>query len=1129
MGLNYESYFDMLEQELEVVHSVAKRARAMGKDPDTVVEVPLAQDMASRVESLVGPPGIAPAIRELDESGITREAVALKVAARICQGEFEKMDKSAAAEQAVRSALAVLTEGIVSAPLEGIASVRIRENSDGSKYLAIYFAGPIRSAGGTAAALAVLIADYVRQKLHIDRYKATPDEVERFIEEADLYNRNVRLQYKPSPEEIRLALGNIGVEVTGEATDNVEITGHRNLERIETNKLRGGAMLALCEGILQKSAKILKITKKNSIEGWEWLENVGFNKKVNKSDDGKIGPNWKYLTDIIAGRPIFSHPMARGGFRIRYGRSRNTGFASWGIHPATMYIVDSFLAIGTQMKTERPGKANVTSPVDSIEGPIVKLKDGSVIRVETSEQARQIVDKVDEIIFLGDALIGYGEFLENNQPLLPSGYVEEWWVQELEEAGGSEKYSRYIDNPFDVGEKDALKISEELMIPLHPSFVYHWEDINLEELKSLVQWRATGRVERGKLYLKKGPEKSLLERICLPHMVERDTIVIESETFRRCTDPERFDSVYPLVSKEGKEERELVLEIVSKTLGIKLRQKCPYTVGGRMGRPEKAKERSMSPMVHGLFPVGPSGGNTRSLVKAMNNNYIRVEVANRYCNNCKSRSYRLKCPSCGSLTVPYVACTNKRCKMSGQKIFDSEVESCDSCGQRPSLYSYFDIDLRSEMEGALKNLGLELPKEVKGVMGMISSDKFPEPLEKAILRAKNGVSVFKDGTMRFDATDVPLSHFTPREINTDFESIRELGYTKDIYGRNIEEDDQIIELRVQDIVLADTAADYLIKCCGFLDDLLEGYYGLPRFYNVRDRHDLNGKLVIGLAPHTSAGVLGRIIGYTKAKVGYAHPYFHAAKRRNCDGDEDAIMLLMDAMINFSKHFLPEHRGGKMDAPLVLTTRIDPEEIDKEVHNLDISERYPIQFYEMTQEFVHPSKLELPTVSSRLGTERAFHDLHYTLPTHDIADGPEYSAYKTLGAMTDKIESQLELARKLRAVDMDDTAQRVIVSHFIPDLIGNLRSFFKQTFRCVNCNTIYRRIPLSGRCTKCHGGRLVLTVSKGSVEKYLQVSKDIVRRYDIDPYIAQRIEIIEKELDSVFREKVQQMTLADFAP
>jgi DNA polymerase II large subunit len=83
-------------------------------------------------------------------------------------------------------------------------------------------------------------------------------------------------------------------------------------------------------------------------------------------------------------------------------------------------------------------------------------------------------------------------------------------------------------------------------------------------------------------------------------------------------------------------------------------------------------------------------------------------------------------------------------------------------------------------------------------------------------------------------------------------------------------------------------------------------------------------------------MLARIIGFTDRKVGYAHPFFHAAKRRNCDGDEDSVILLMDALLNFSKSYLPSSRGGRMDAPLVLTSRIDPKEIDEEAHSIDAS-------------------------------------------------------------------------------------------------------------------------------------------------------------------------------------------------
>ena len=46
------------------------------------------------------------------------------------------------------------------------------------------------------------------------------------------------------------------------------------------------------------------------------------------------------------------------------------------------------------------------------------------------------------------------------------------------------------------------------------------------------------------------------------------------------------------------------------------------------------------------------------------------------------------------------------------------------------------------------------------------------------------------------------------------------------------------------------------------------------------------------------------------------------------------MLLMDGLLNFSREILPANRGGLMDAPLVLTTRLNPTEVDKEALNVD---------------------------------------------------------------------------------------------------------------------------------------------------------------------------------------------------
>ncbi|GAI50712.1 unnamed protein product, partial [marine sediment metagenome] len=234
----------------------------------------------------------------------------------------------------------------------------------------------------------------------------------------------------------------------------------------------------------------------------------------------------------------------------------------------------------------------------------------------------------------------------------------------------------------------------------------------------------------------------------------------------------------------------------------------------------------------------------------------------------------------------------------------------------------------------------------------------------------------------------------------------------------LERDDQLVELRVQDIILSNTCAEYLLRTSKFVDELLQKFYGVKPYYNASWPADLTGHLVIGLAPHTSVGIVGRVIGFTDANVDYAHPFFHSAKRRDADGDEDAVILLLDALLNFSRRFLPSRRGGMMDAPLILNTRIDPSEIDKEAHNMDVMERYPLEFYEATLRYASPSELAqlMETVERRLGTEAQYAGLKFSFDTGNIAAGPHTSRYKTLETMEQKTSAQLGLAKKIRAVD-----------------------------------------------------------------------------------------------------------------
>lgn len=1107
-------YFAELEESARRAEKVALRARERGFDPELYPEVPFAKDLAERVEGLVGPEGIASRVRRLLKKE-SKEEAAIKIAREIVSGrlgEFEDAEK--AAEQAVRSALALITEGIVAAPLEGIVKASIKKNFDGSEYLALYFAGPIRSAGGSGQALAVLVGDAIRETLGLARYMPSQHEIERFVEEVELYHSEAaRLQYHPSPVEVRKAVKNIPIEITGEATDRVEVSGYRNLERVETNCLRGGAVLVLAEGVLQKNKKILKYVDRLGLESWGWLRSlVAREDREGEEREVKVEPSEKYIRDLVAGRPVFSHPSAKGGFRLRYGRSRASGFASMAMHPASMVLTNDFVAIGTQVKTERPGKATAVTPCDTIEGPIVKLNAGSVVRVESYERAKELRDEVEEVLFNGDILVSYGEFLENNHVLLPSGYCEEWWARELEQRGG-ESYREYRAKIPDEGL--AIEISERLGIPLHPRYTYFYHDLAREDLKVLRELLEEGEERNGKLFLPSSREKHLLELLGVPHGVEGGKVILkEYRALLRCLG---FGKDFDTAFYKARGSMELV-----NSFGIAVREKAPTYVGVRMGRPEKAKKRKMSPPVNVLFPLGNYGGRTRDIEKASRRGKVKVEVCYRLCESCGKVNFTTLCQRCGEPTVERKICP--KCSFVGSR----EDEFCPGCGSWMSFFSAREVDLNSIYRRAKARVGASR-EVVKGVKGMTSRYKIPEALEKGLLRTKHGVYVFKDGTARYDCTDLSVTHLRARELGVGVATLRELGYTEDYLGEPLERDDQLVELKCQDIVLPLSGAEYLLKVASFVDELLTEFYGIEPYYKAEKEKDLIGHFVVGLAPHTSAAILGRIVGFSKANAGYAHPYFHAAKRRNCDGDEDGVFLLMDALLNFSKKFLPSTRGGTMDAPLVLTTHLDPSEVDQEVHNMDIAFSYPLEFYEASLRYEKPQEVEefIETVASRLGTVKEYHGLGFTHGIGDINLGPRTTTYKTLREMAEKLEQQLAIARRFRAVDERDVARRVIETHFLPDLAGNLRAFSTQKVRCVSCNTKYRRVPLIGKCRRC-GGKLVLTVSRGSVEKYLEITEGLLERYSLEEYLSQRIKVLRRSISSLFDdESMEQKNLGDF--
>ncbi|MEM4266722.1 MAG: DNA polymerase II large subunit [Candidatus Nanoarchaeia archaeon] len=1135
-----QEYFRDIDENLAKCYEVASQARKKGYDPVDYVEIPLAANMAERVEGLIsavapqiGGSGVVQRIHELEKQyGALDWRVALTIALEVAQQKFCKFkDEREAMEVGIRVGFAYATVGVVASPLEGFVELKIRNRRDGKKYFALMYSGPVRSAGGTGASVSVLIADYVRKQMGYEVYDITEEEIKRNITEVyDYHEKVTNLQYYPSEEELRFLLKNLPVQIDGDPSEKYEVSNYKDLKRIETNTIRNGPCLVLAECLAQKAKKVdaqlKKWGKDFDMKHWSFLEEfLEIQKKSKaKGEEGKekIKPDYTFINDLVGGRPVLTHPLKPGGFRLRYGRCRNSGFSSDAIHPASMAVMSDFVAIGTQLKMERPGKATAIAVCDKIEGPTVRLRNGTVMLLDTEEKARKHLRELDEIIYLGDILINYGDFFNRAHRLVPCGYNEEWYKRELEKAGIKKEINSV---------EEAIKVAKQNKVPMHPRYTYHWKDITKKQLLSLLNWIKQGSIEKDRIVLpffydvtsdlEGADPKRALELLGIPHTVAaKENVIIQGDDVTALIATlglDEFANVDEVVQKILALNKEDVLEIVNVTSGMIIRDKSGTFIGARMGRPEKAKMRELDGSPQVLFPVGQEGGKMRNFKTAIEKGKVTGDFPIHRCEKCNRATIYNICEQCGEKTKKLYHCP--KCKK------DYEEEECEEHGKNQS-YKTQEIDIKYYFDQALKTIKTKnIPEVIKGVRGTSNKDHIPENLVKGILRAIHRLYVNKEGTIRYDMTETVLTHFKPKEIGTSIAKLKELGYETDIYGKKLENEEQILELKPQDVVLPgftegpeEGADKVLFRTSKFIDDLLVKLYGMKKFYNLKNEKDLVGHLVLGMSPHTSAGVVARIVGFSKTQGFMAHPLLHSLMRRDADGDEACVILLLDVLINFSRNYLPSHRGAVQDAPLVLSSRIIPSEVDDMVFDMDVVYEYPLELYEAAQEYKYPWEVQIEQLKHRLGTEKQYYDYGFTHDTTDINEGVTRSAYKNIPTMLEKIMKQVQLAEKIRAVDETDVARLVIEKHLLRDIRGNLRKFSMQEFRCVDCNQKYRRPPLTGRC-KC-GGRIIFTISHGSIIKYLEPSMYLAEKYSLPAYLVQTLELTKNRIESVFGKETE---------
>jgi DNA polymerase II large subunit len=1126
-----EPYYGDILDQYESAYNTAEEAKSKGLDPNEIVESKTVFDLADRVNEMLGLSqfeGLAERLRQLLHT-TTKERATLTIAEEIALGKFGAMSTDQALQYAVRAGLAVITDGVTVAPIQGISTVVIRKNDDNTEYASISYAGPMRSAGGTEAAFSVLIADVVAKKLGLSPYRAREEEIARYIEELRVYEREVgSFQYRVSDSDVRVALSNLPVEIDGVETDPFEVVVHRNLKRVATDRVRGGALRVLNDGVIGRAHKLAKILKELQLTGWDWLPELKGGKQQSTGETEKVGAHFE---EVISGRPVISSPNTRGGLRIRYGRAMNTGLSTVGIHPAIPALLDNCVVVGTQVKVDLPGKAATIAFVDSIEGPTVRLKDGSVRRINSLADAERFHDSLELIIDMGDALISYGDFLENNKTLGVSPYVTEWWLEDLKAAANASPPEVSSLNPARLAAilegalpsaPEALNISRKLGVPLYPSYTPRFDRLSPEEILELR--KAMSQSGRDiEVDITSHHTEEALQHLLVPYARNKDTATISDEwaavlgALMGLGGPEIADA--SPWNPDG------ALELVRHLSGIRVGKQTTGTVGMRVGRPEKAMLRHMKPPVHVLFPVGAAGGSARDLLAAAKHGSMRVDMVNIMCPSCGKRKLSSRCEDCGEATIRFLSCP--RCS---QIINAEEGQTCTKCRVEGVTHSNYNLDIKTTVDAVLRKVPDVARSTIKGVRGLSSGSKYAEPIEKGALRSKHEIYVYKDGTTRVDVTNAPLTHFRPSNIRTDVSTLRSLGYEVDKDGRPLVDAEQLVALKPQDVVIPENTARDLVRVASFVDDELETVYGLARFYNVKTVDDLRGKVVVGLAPHTSVGVAARVIGFSNAQVCFANPCWHSAKRRDCDGDGDSVLLLLDIFLNFSVEYIPTQIGGLMDTPLLIQPIILPAEVDDQAHNFDVAWKYPLAFYQATESSPNASKVSglIETIRNRVNLQDQFYNYGFTHSTGSITIKSSRSAYSTLNTLADKISKQIEVAEKIEAVSAKQVVESIIKTHLIRDIMGNMKKYSTQSFKCRACSRTLRRPTVSARCEIC-GGELRETLTRGSVEKYLAIARRLAHEYDVDEYIKERLDLLVREMDQLFpaREKSTQSELTDF--
>ncbi len=1100
----FTNYVTQIKKSLNNQFSLAQQARNRKYDPRCNVESIITYSVKLRISSIINIAGLE---ENLPSNIVFHEnslLLAAEIAKQIVNGYYLKLPREELILIALQSACVILSQGLISVPEEAIPKIAISEKTS---HLTIFFSNTIRYVPGEVIGLVVLIADYLRRILHLNRFNATPEMIGRYIEELELYYELSDRIPDLKKDLAKLILQNIGIEISGESYERIEVVKYRNLPPL-SNQLRMGMCVAL-ERFMDNINLITRYKILAEIPEWNWLDRSFHFVKKNKLVFGD--------REIRGTQPLLSKSSGPGGFQLRYGRTRNTGFGSVGVNPATMMLL-KIISPGTSIKIDLIERNLITLPVSSLTGPLVTIEDGSLVRIDNIETFKEYENRIIQIWELGELLLCPDD-IPDQEAFDISSWTEEWWAMEVINAsirkfGSIQNLARALsvdfnilksclDNPsvFKLNPEKVYLISKLTKVPLHPKFSFNWNNIAISDLILLLDHI----IKNEEPKIPNNDEmKRILSFLGVPFSVSNERIEFDNfqHILTRLKDENLdLDQIINNLSIEDETE-----EIVSKLIGVPIRSKSKRRLGTQIVRVEKAEPRHINPPSHVLFPIGSLGGSQRNLLKVIKEKAVILNLSNRYCSSCQKTVYYVYCPDCNQETTQKLLCRNNH---------TFETKNCPVCGNYgvPSKpHSVAFEELLKVNKSDISNL-----EKFKAVSYLNTKNKIPENLNKGVLRARHDIYVYKDGTSRFDTTNAPLLCFKPLEVGTSIEDLIRLGYDHDIEGKQLENENQLIELFPYDVIISKSSEKFLLKLTKFIDDELTEFYDLPAYFRLKSFQDLMGSLIVGISPFSKVGVIGRIIGSTTTDVLYAHPVWHKLKGRNCNGDIDSFTLLLDVLINFSEEFIPTTRGGTMDVPMVLNMPDSWEDLSFYA----MSESIPMNLLFFRELKSNPTKKDLLVYK--------ISNLNYSYPKiHKIDNISGFNISNPLkqSKLISKIQSSLSILKKIQGTQESEFVEKILENDFLEKYNSSLEKFFSQPFRCLRCNRNFRRIPLSGKCSSCGQEKIGLTLSEGWVLRYTQIITQLEENYasSISQYLDSWIKLLEINKRQVFEIGLRPTTL-----